>query len=154
VANNIRSINSHRLADLAVLLLLAGLVTVYCVDAIRASTEILNLILVVPVAVAILALCLAQFVLGVSKLRAEEEPKEPVSDVVPITLLFAVAMARVRCRHKSIYRSVPVVARRAALAMGAGLLNQFCVCARVLLLQRTALPDADANPEYYLVGRP
>jgi putative tricarboxylic transport membrane protein len=89
VANNIRSINSHRLADLAVLLLLAGLVTVYCVDAIRASTEILNLILVVPVAVAILALCLAQFVLGVSKLRAEEEPKEPVSDVVPITLLFA-----------------------------------------------------------------
>jgi putative tricarboxylic transport membrane protein len=49
----------------------------------------LNLILVVPVAVAILALCLAQFVLGVSKLRAEEEPKEPVSDVVPITLLFA-----------------------------------------------------------------
>jgi len=57
---------SERAADLTVLGLLAGFVLLYCVDAVRASTAVLNLILVLPVSVLVLALCAVQFVLSVT----------------------------------------------------------------------------------------
>lgn len=82
-------INAHRLADLAVLVILAGLVGYYCVDAMLASTDILNLIFVLPVAVIVLALCLLQFVLAVPKLREPIAAPEPASAVVPVIVLFA-----------------------------------------------------------------
>jgi hypothetical protein len=49
-------------ADLAVLLALAGVVAVYAYDAISASTALLHLILVLPVSACILFLCLLQFI--------------------------------------------------------------------------------------------
>ena len=50
-------------ADFVVLLLLAGFVGFYLIDAVRASTDILNLILILPVSLIVLVLCAIQFVL-------------------------------------------------------------------------------------------
>jgi len=82
-------INKHRIADSVVLLLLAGMIGLYCLDAARASWSILNLILVLPVTVIVLILCLIQFVLNVPRIRSREEPKEVVADVLPVAGLFA-----------------------------------------------------------------
>jgi putative tricarboxylic transport membrane protein len=84
-----KNFNKHRFADLLVLLILAGLVGIYCVDAVRASTSILNLILVLPVTVIILVLCLIQFVMSVPELRSESDKQEPISDILPVVGLFA-----------------------------------------------------------------
>jgi putative tricarboxylic transport membrane protein len=84
-----KNFNKHRFADLLVLLLLAGLVGIYCFDAVRASTSILNLIFVLPVTVIILALCLIQFIVSVPMLRSETEKKEPITDVLPVMGLFS-----------------------------------------------------------------
>ena len=84
-----KTINKHRLADLFVLLLLAGLAASYCLDAVRASTDILNLILVLPVTVIVLVLCLIQFVLSVARLRSESTAQEPVTDMLPVISVFA-----------------------------------------------------------------
>lgn len=81
-------INRNRVADLAVLLVLAAIVTLYCIDAARASTDILNLILVLPVTVIVLVLCLLQFFLSAPKLRKVGESREPLSDVLPVAGLF------------------------------------------------------------------
>lgn len=83
-----KNINKHRIADLLVLLLLAGLVGLYCFDAIRASTSILNLIFVLPVTVIVLILCLFQFVISVPKIRSETDKKEPIADILPVMGLF------------------------------------------------------------------
>ena len=83
-------VNTHRIADLVVLLMLAGLVAIYCIDAVRASTSIYNLILVLPVTVIVLVLCLVQFVLGMPKIRQEEEAREPIAHIVPVVALFSV----------------------------------------------------------------
>ncbi len=82
-------VNKHRIADSIVLLILAGLVAVYCVDAIRASTSIYNLILVLPVTAIVLVLCLVQFVVGAPKIRQEEESPEPIAPVIPVVALFS-----------------------------------------------------------------
>ena len=82
-------VNRHRLADLFVLLVLASLVALYCVDAVRASRSIYNLILVLPVTGLVLLLCLAQFVIGVPRIRTAEEEREPVGHVIPVVALFA-----------------------------------------------------------------
>ena len=89
MARTTESVTEHRIADLVVLIILAGLVAFYCVDAVRASTDILNLIFVLPVTVIVLALCLAQFVLSVPKVRSSSEPQDPVSHVLPVISLFA-----------------------------------------------------------------
>lgn len=81
--------DKHRIADLAVLLLLAGLVVVYCVDAVRASTQVLNLILVLPVTAIVLALCIAQFVQNVRQPPAIADRQDAVKDVLPVAGLFA-----------------------------------------------------------------
>lgn len=84
-----RRFTSHRLADLFVLLLLAGAVAVYCYDAMRASTDILNLIVVLPVTVIVLVLCLVQFLLSISDARHAGEAEKPAADVLPVVGLFA-----------------------------------------------------------------
>ena len=89
MSGRLKNFNKHRMADLLVLLLLASLVVIYCFDAVRASTSILNLILVLPVTVIVLALCLIQFVVSVPKLRSEVEKQEPLSDIFPVAGLFA-----------------------------------------------------------------
>lgn len=91
------SIRRHTVADLVVLLLLAGFVVFYCLDAAQSSTDMLNLILVLPLSVIVLALCLVQFALDVAIVRrtatasAEQTADEPpVVDVLPVAGIFAV----------------------------------------------------------------
>ena len=79
-------LNKNKIADLCVLLTLAGLVALYGVDAARASTHVLNLILVLPLT--IIVLCLVQFAMDVPHVRAEEDSKEPVSTVLSVMALF------------------------------------------------------------------
>ena len=81
--------NKYRSADLVVLLVLASLVTLYGFDAYRASSDILNLILVLPVIAIVLALCLAQFVIELRHDKTETPARESVADVVPVIGLFA-----------------------------------------------------------------
>ncbi len=82
-------LNTHRLADLVVLVTLAVLVALYCIDAVQASRSVYNLIFVLPVGVLVLLLCAAQFFVGVPKLRQEEAQPEPATDVLPVILLFS-----------------------------------------------------------------
>lgn len=80
---------SCRIADLVVLLVLACLVILYGVDAYNASSDILNLILVLPVIGLVLLLCLIQFVIE-SRGDAPEAPeRESIGDVAPVIGLFA-----------------------------------------------------------------
>lgn len=82
-------VNKHRIADLFVLLVLASLVGLYGIDAIRASRSLYNLIFVLPVTGLVLLLCLAQFVAGAPKIRTVAEEQEPIAHVVPVVALFA-----------------------------------------------------------------
>ena len=83
------TLNRHRLADLGVLVILAALVVLYCVDSVQASRSIYNLIFVLPVGILVLLLCAGQFVMGVRTLHEEGEQPEPITDVLPVILLFA-----------------------------------------------------------------
>ena len=67
------ALNKRRVGDLTLLVLLAGIASLYCVDAARASTHIYNLIMVLPLSIAIFILCTVQFV---AVLRSESiEPE-------------------------------------------------------------------------------
>lgn len=81
--------NNYRVADLLVLLVLASLVILYGLDAYRASSNVLNLILVLPVIAVVLVLCLAQFVIEIRDVKAEAPARESVADVAPVIGLFA-----------------------------------------------------------------
>ena len=81
--------NKYRIADLAVLLVLASLVILYGFDAYRASSDVLNLILVLPVIAIVLALCLVQFVIEMRDVKAKAPARESVGDVAPVIGLFA-----------------------------------------------------------------
>ena len=96
-------VHTRRTGDLVVIVLLAAFVALYCVDAIRASTDILNLILVLPLSVTVLALCLAQFWVGSREARdgalnaavaaepaATDEGALSLAEVLPVVGLFAV----------------------------------------------------------------
>ena len=78
----------RRIADLAVLLVLAGASAIYCYDAIRASTHVYNLILVLPLTVLVLGLCIAQFVTAVRSGEPEADRADSFGDVWPVMLLF------------------------------------------------------------------
>lgn len=78
----------NRLADLAVLFILAGLAATYAIDAYRASAHILNLILVLPVTVIVLLLCAIQFVVAAPRIREPDNEAEPVRQILPVMLLF------------------------------------------------------------------
>jgi putative tricarboxylic transport membrane protein len=74
---------------LVVLLVLAGLVILYGLDAYSASSHVLNLILVLPVIAIVLVLCLVQFVIEIRDTEAEAPARESVADVAPVIGLFA-----------------------------------------------------------------
>jgi putative tricarboxylic transport membrane protein len=73
-----------------VLLVLGGLVILYGFDAYRASSDVLNLIFVLPVIAIVLVLCLVQFVIELRDIKAEAPVRESVTDVAPVIGLFAV----------------------------------------------------------------
>jgi putative tricarboxylic transport membrane protein len=77
-----------RIADLVVLLVLAGLAALYGFDAYAASSDVLNLILVLPVIILVLLLCLVQFVIEFRERKAPPPVRESVADVVPVIGLF------------------------------------------------------------------
>lgn len=81
--------DKRRIADLLVLILLSAFAALYCLDAVRASTSILNLILVLPLTILVLSCCAVQFVLGATRPPPTEPAEEPVADVLPIVGLFA-----------------------------------------------------------------
>jgi len=76
------------IADLVVLVILAIMATLYCYDAISASTHVYNLIMVLPLTVLVLGLCLAQFVVTFRSVEPAAEPAEKVLDVLPVMMLF------------------------------------------------------------------
>jgi len=78
----------HRFADLVVVLLLAIIVAAYCYDAFRASADILNLIIVLPLSAILLVLCTAQFLLSWRADAAAVPDAQPVSEVLPVIGLF------------------------------------------------------------------
>ena len=81
--------SKHRMADLIVLIGLMILVIIYCVDAVRASTNLLNLILVLPVTVIVLVLCLIQFFVSAPKTPSTTVVQDPLIDILPVIALFA-----------------------------------------------------------------
>ena len=81
--------NSYRVADLVVLLVLASLVILYGIDAYRASSEVLNLILILPIIAIVLVLCLVQFIIELRDVTTEAPERESVKDVAPVIGLFA-----------------------------------------------------------------
>lgn len=82
-------IRKRKIADLVLLAILATLTIVYCFDAINASTHIYNLILVVPVAAIVVALCAIQFFISLRSDNTEMAENEPITDVLPSMGLFA-----------------------------------------------------------------
>ena len=82
--------NTHRKMDLIILLLLICIVVTYFWDAYSASTEVRNLILIMPITLLVLALCAIEFVRQVVKPDAEPSQLEPVSSVLPVISLFTV----------------------------------------------------------------
>lgn len=82
-------INKLRFADLAVLFVLAGLVTIYGVDSVRSSTQILNLIFVLPVTGIVLLLCIVRFVFELRDRKNETPKRDSVVEIAPVMALFA-----------------------------------------------------------------
>ena len=82
-------VGTRRMADLAVLLVLASMAALYCYDVVTASTHIYNLILVLPLTILVITPCVIQFFLT---LRAKTPPTrqnaEP-ANAWPAMLLFA-----------------------------------------------------------------
>ena len=88
-----RNPDGNKLADLVVLILLAGLSAFYGFDAYQASSSILNLILVLPVTVLVLVLCTFQFIVAVPGVRKPDPAFDPVKDVIPVMALFVFYVA-------------------------------------------------------------
>ena len=82
-----RAVSRQRTADFVVLLVLAGLAATYGIDAFNASRNVLNLIMVLPLTVIVLALCVVQFVVEWRK-GAEAERAGGISDILPAMGLF------------------------------------------------------------------
>jgi len=85
----VNKVNRYRVADLVVLLALASLVILYGFDAYRASSDVLNLILVLPLIAIVLVLCLVQFLMELRDAKDEVPARESVGDVAPVIGLFA-----------------------------------------------------------------
>ncbi|MEM7015777.1 MAG: tripartite tricarboxylate transporter TctB family protein [Pseudomonadota bacterium] len=81
--------SKHQIADLVVLLLLAGIVIWYLRDAWQASSHIFNLVLILPVSAIILLLCLIQFIRQCLGRQPQAEEATPVTTVLPVMGLFA-----------------------------------------------------------------
>lgn len=87
---NLRVLSSyrHKMADLSVLVTLAGIVIWYCWDAFTASSHILNLMLILPVTIIVLLLCLVEFVSQLYVERLPSEQSEPIVTIIPVVALF------------------------------------------------------------------
>lgn len=85
-----RLLSGRQIADLLVLVALAGLVVWYFIDARSASTHILNLILILPVTVLTLILCLVHCLRQLFGPPAKERALEPVKSVLTVILLFVI----------------------------------------------------------------
>ncbi|MFN3881972.1 MAG: tripartite tricarboxylate transporter TctB family protein [Nitrincola lacisaponensis] len=76
---------------LCMLLGLAGFTIWYLSDAIRVSFTTPNLLLILPVSLAVLLLCIAELIISTYRGKLfEAVDDEPVRDILPIILLFAV----------------------------------------------------------------
>lgn len=80
---------SHQKADLAVLVVLLFLVLGYFRDAYSASTQVLNLILILPVTGLVLVLCVIEFFNQLGHRDREVPELEPASSIIPVVSLFA-----------------------------------------------------------------
>lgn len=77
--------------QLCMLLGLAGFTLWYLSDAIRVSFTTPNLLLILPVAVAVLILCIAELVMNLKNGNLFEPVEdEPIKEILPIIVLFAV----------------------------------------------------------------
>ena len=74
-------VTKHRVSDLVVLVVLGGLVTLYGFDAYSASSDVLNLILVLPVIAIVLVLCVVQFFIELRNANAEAPSRESTSTI-------------------------------------------------------------------------
>ncbi|MEM6640193.1 MAG: tripartite tricarboxylate transporter TctB family protein [Pseudomonadota bacterium] len=83
-------VTRSRKADLVVLVVLASLSIAYLFDAYRASPNIMNLVLIVPVTIIVFVLCAVQFVVTLRKSTNDIPEREPVRPVLPVMILFAV----------------------------------------------------------------
>lgn len=80
---------NQRVADFAVVLILASFVSWYTWDAYRVSAEAENLILIVPIATIALVLCVLELIRQTSvKTKERSESQESVKDVLPVMGLF------------------------------------------------------------------
>lgn len=84
--------SQHRIADISVVLTLAILALLYALDWYRASDHILNTILVLPLTAIILVCCAGQLFLQV-KSGKDPEKAEPVTEQLPIMILFTAYVA-------------------------------------------------------------
>lgn len=75
--------------DLAILAGLSMLACGYCWDAVQASTDTRNLILILPVTVLVLLLCAAEFVSQLKQKSTAEIEKEPITSAAIVIVLFA-----------------------------------------------------------------
>ena len=85
-----KPVSGYQIADLLVLIALAGLVVWYFIDARSASTHILNLILILPFTVLTLILCLIQFLRQLFSPPVKDPVVEPVKSVLTVIILFIV----------------------------------------------------------------
>lgn len=83
-----KKVDRNRLADLLVLVVLAGLSAAYAIDAYQASSNVLNMIMVLPVTVVVLVLCSVQFVVAAPQVREPDTSADPARDVIPVMALF------------------------------------------------------------------
>ncbi len=84
-----RTLSKHNLADLAVLLGLVAIVLWYALDAYTVSTQILNLILIVPVTSLVLILCGVQLVRQLTLGEPPSADLKPAAEAFPVIALFA-----------------------------------------------------------------
>lgn len=83
-----KSLTTHQLADLCVLLTLGAMAGWYLWSSYSASAHIFNLILVLPLTLIILALCSVTFVRELLSPTPADPELESVASVAPVILLF------------------------------------------------------------------
>ncbi|MCP3907629.1 tripartite tricarboxylate transporter TctB family protein [Pseudomonadales bacterium] len=81
--------NKHQIADLLVLTVLLALVLGYCWDAYNASSQVINLILVLPLTGLVFILCAIEFINQWRKRDQQAPELEPFATIVPVVSLFA-----------------------------------------------------------------
>lgn len=86
------STNKRDYGDLLVLMALAGFALWYLQDAIRVSSAVQNLLLILPLSIVVLALVLLELALRLKKgtlLTRQEDEGEPLHRTLPVVGLFA-----------------------------------------------------------------